>query len=132
MLLIDTEGEAVDAATASERGLYSFTEVGPGRYGLGIEGPSGAVAPVAVPPVELGKGELARRDIRLMQTSQAQLDDALQANPELRLWWASRSKREKAAWIAGLVVGVALLWYLLDDDDEDMPVSSAIVPPAGG
>ncbi len=133
VLLIDERGSAVDAATTSERGLYSFAEVAPGQYGLGIENPAGAAAPVFAPPVRLGVGDLARRDIRLMQTSAGELDDGLQANYSgIRIWWAGRSKREKAAWLGGLIVGVALLWYLLDDDDDGQPVSSAVLPPQDG
>ena len=130
VLLIDERGGAIGAATTSERGLYSFAEVAPGLYGLGIESPTGAAAPVFAPPVRLDEGELARRDIRLMQASAEQLDQGLEANyTGIRIWWAGRSKREKAVWLTGLVVGVALIWYLLDDDDERR--SSEVVPPVG-
>jgi hypothetical protein len=117
--LIDAQGREKGAAVTAHDGRYSLARVAPGRYAVGIENPDGAIAPVAAPPVRVRPGMLLRRDLRLVQAEPIQVERALVAHHGFRLWWASRSKKEKAGWTAGAVVGVGLLWYLFRDDDEE-------------
>ena len=61
--LIDDEGRDLAQVATSDDGLYSFKDLPAGEYSLGIENAEGQMAPVAAPPVRVGQGELARRDL---------------------------------------------------------------------
>jgi hypothetical protein len=116
--LIDDEGADAAQATAGSDGIYSFGDVPAGSYAMGIETPDGALAPVTAPPVELGSRELARRDLKLVETNVATRDAALQANYGLGMWWAGLSTGGKV----GVSVALAAILYgiitALDSDNE--------------
>ena len=116
--LIDHRGTDTAQATAGSDGVYSFPEVPAGSYAMGIETPDGVLAPVTAPPVELGSRELARRDLKLVETDVATRNAALQANYGLGLWWAGMSTGGKV----GVSVALAAILYgiiaALDSDSE--------------
>ena len=103
--LIDGQGRDVAQAATSEDGLYSFKDLPSGEYSLGIENAEGQMAPVAAPPVRLGQGELARRDLKLMQADPAAVNAATAANYGMGTWWASLTPAAKA-WTVVAIVAV--------------------------
>jgi hypothetical protein len=123
--LIDDSGAVLRSSTTDENGVYSFVDLPAGSYGLGIETPEGTMAPVAVPPIEVGAGELARRDIKLLEADAATAARAATTNYAVGGWWAGLSGGAKA----GVIIGIAAVGYgayAAFDDDEDE--ASPIVP----
>lgn len=116
--LIGDGGRQVGVSNTDTDGIYSFPSLDAGEYHLGIEHPSGGMAPVAGPPVRLGDGELARRDLKLMHASPQQRRQALQGNASLGSWWAGLTPAAKAWSIVAIVVVVGITVAALDDDDE--------------
>jgi hypothetical protein len=116
--LIDAQGAVASSATSTVKGTYSFKEVTPGSYALGIESPEGWVAAVDAPPVRLGDGELARRDVRLVQSNAGAINQATGANYGLGMWWAGLSPAAKAWTIVGIIAVVGVTFAALDDDDD--------------
>lgn len=116
--LIDDAGNDRAQATADEDGIYTFREVPAGRYGMGIESPQGAVAPVSSPPVRVGSGELARRDVKLVEADSATTQAAVQGHYGLGLWWSGLSTGGKAG--IGVAMGAVLYGIIvaLDSDGE--------------
>lgn len=122
--LIDGVGNDVAQSTADDRGVYSFSGVQEGAYSLGIETLEGRMAPVAGPPVQLGDSQLARRDVKLMQTDPIGQQATTRANYGIGMWWGGLSSSAKAWTIVGLIaiVGITVV-ALTDDDDSDPPAS---------
>lgn len=117
--LIDSQaGRVVGEATTSDDGLYAFRDLPAGSYALGIENPEGLAAPVAAPPVKLSNGQLARRDIKLMESSQEQVNQAATANYGLGIWWAGLSTPAKIWTIVGIVTAAWITYEALSDNDE--------------
>ena len=54
-------------------GLYSFKDLPPGDYSLGIENAYGQMAPVLAPAVSLADDQLARRDLKMMEGDPASM-----------------------------------------------------------
>ena len=126
--LIREDGETEAQATASEGGVYSLTDVPSGEYAMGIQTAEGVVAPVAGPPVRLTGGQLARRDLKLVQADEATIDQALTPNYGFGSWFGSLSGLQKTGVIVGFVAFAVLLYEIIDDDDDDdEPVASPFV-----
>jgi hypothetical protein len=123
--LIDGQGRDVAQSTTTSDGAYSFRAVAPGSYALGVENPAGLIAAVAAPPLELGRADLARRDIRLLEGDLGQASAQVQANYGLGQWWAGLSSAAKVWTIIGIVAVVGITIAALDDDDDDEEPASA-------
>ena len=80
--------------------------------------PAGKLAPVAGPPVRLGKGELARRDLKLVESDRETTDGAVQGNYGLRVWWASLSPPAKAWTVVALAVVTFISYEALTDESD--------------
>jgi len=119
--LIDVAGEAVAVSTTTGEGLYSFKDVAPGEYGLGIESPDGLMAAVAAPPLELAPGELARRDLKLVEADEDAIQAAIVGNPNIGMAYASWSKAGKIWFWVAIVVGIGVAIAVLDDEDSSSP-----------
>lgn len=116
--LIDGAGRDVARSETDSAGVYTFRDLRPGEYGLGIEDPSGRVAPVAAPAVRVAGGELARRDLKLARADAATREAALGANYGMGIWWAGLSVAAKTWVVVAIVVAAGLTYAALDDDDE--------------
>lgn len=117
--LIDDRGEDVVQAVSDADGLYAFRGLDAGEYWLGIELPQGLVVPVAAPPVQLRGGQLARRDVKLLESGPEQAQAATGANYGFGMWWAGLSPSAKAWTIVGMVaVATVTVLALTDRDDE--------------
>jgi hypothetical protein len=116
--LIDREGRVVARATASASGHYTFEGVAGGEYALGIESAEGLMAPVAAPPVRVGRDGLVRRDIKLIGASPEQQAAAGTGSYSVGMWWAGLSTASKAWTIVGVVVITGITVAALTDDDE--------------
>jgi hypothetical protein len=121
--LVGSEGDGVAHASVDASGSYSFAEVGPGEYALGVETPAGEVALVAAAPVRLGANELARRDIKLVQSDPRTVNGLLAANPSLGAWWGERTTAAKIWTIVGLVAVGGVTFAALDDEEDTSPVN---------
>jgi len=121
--LIGDEGHDVAQASVDGSGIYSFSDLGPGEYSLGVESPSGAVAPVAAQPIRLGSRELARRDIKLLESDPTTVNGVLAANPSLGMWWGERTTAAKIWTIIGIVAVVGITAVALDDEKDTSPVT---------
>lgn len=117
--LIGSDGTVAGSTTSSVKGTYSFKELSPGSYSLGIESPAGWVAPVAAPPVRLADGQLARRDVRLVPSHAGAINQATRANYGLGLWWAGLSPAAKAWTIVGIVAVVGITYAAVDNGEAD-------------
>lgn len=122
--LVDRDGEVRQAQT-DENGVYSFGDLPAGAYAVGIELPDGTVAPIASPPVRMKAGELARRDVKLLEADPSAVEQAAAANYSFGTWWAGLSGGAKAGVIIGFVlVGYGLVEAFSDDnDDTDTPAT---------
>jgi len=125
--LIDGQGNDVAQAATSGDGLYSFQDLPPGNYSLGIENPAGQMAPVAAPPVKLGGDELARRDLQMLQSDPAAMSQATSANYGLGTWWAGLSGAAKAWTIVAIVavVGITAAAVSSSEDSKEQDGSPA-------
>jgi hypothetical protein len=124
--LIDDQGRDLAQVATSEDGLYSFKDLPAGEYSLGIENAEGQMAPVTAPPVRVGQGELARRDLKLMEADPAAVNAATGANYGLGTWWASLTTAAKAWTAVAVLAVVGITWAALDEDDA----SPGSQPPA--
>jgi hypothetical protein len=124
--LIDSAGHEVARAETDPRGIYSFEEVEAGSYGLGVGSPDGRLAPVAGPPIDLDQGQLARRDLKLVQTEESRPEDLSGVNPSVGTWWASLSTPAKAWTIVAIVVAAWFTYEALKSDDESEQPASPI------
>ena len=117
--LIDSVGEDVAQATTSERGIYAFQALPAGAYSLGIENSEGQIARVVAPALRLGSDELARRDIKLMQTDNAAADDSDDATPGgFGVYWAGLPPAVRAVSVVGVFVILGLTLSGLDDESN--------------
>ena len=123
VLLVDDSGTAVADVSTNRDGVYAFENLEAGAYAMAIADDAGRVAPVAGEPLRLGSGELARRDISLVEASAEQRDAAATANYGLGVLWAGLSASAKVWTIVGLVGIVAITAAAIDDDDDDDPAS---------
>jgi hypothetical protein len=131
--LIDAQGNDVARAEVNDEGLYSFRQLPPGEYSLGIENPEGQMAPVMAPAVNLGSDQLARRDLKLMQADPGTMSSGITPNYGMGTWWAGLSTAAKAWTIVAIVAVVGITWAALSSDDDEPtgePPSSAYLPPA--
>lgn len=117
--LIDERGDAVARAATTDEGLYTFGDVPPGEYALGIENPQGAFAPVAAAPVRLGASELVRRDVKLMVADSRQLQSVTAGDSSIRLWWVGLSRPAKVWTVIGGIIIIGITIAALDDDGDD-------------
>jgi hypothetical protein len=117
--LFDDEGRTRAQATATEDGVYSLRDVPAGAYGMGLQTADGAVAPVSSPPIRLAKGELVRRDLKLVQADEASVDRALTANYGFGSWFGDLSGGEKVGLIVGFVAFAGLVYAAFSSDDDD-------------
>ncbi len=117
--LIDSRGEDVAQATTSDRGVYAFRDLSAGTYSLGVENTEGRIAPVAAAGLRLGSDELARRDIKLMQTDNAAADDSDDATPGgFGVYWAGLPPAVRASAVVGFFVVIGLTLGALDDESN--------------
>jgi hypothetical protein len=123
--LIGSDGTEVAAVETDDDGIYSFERVEAGRYGLGVGNPQGQVAPVAAPPIDLDDGQLARRDLRLVQTDEPRRQELAGINPSVGSWWAGLSTPAKAWVVVAIVVAAWFTYEALTDDsnDQEQPAS---------
>jgi hypothetical protein len=124
--LIDGEGRDVHQSSTSDEGVYRFRDLASGAYSLGVESPDGRMAPVAAPPVRLDSDELARRDIKLVEASDAQREAVGLENHSFGVWWAGLSPMTKAWTVVGTFVVLGIAVQAMDDDSEDR--GSRILP----
>ena len=124
--LIDEDGAEVASAETDDHGVYSFEQVEAGSYGLGVGSPDGQLAPVAGPPIDLDEGQLARRDLKLIQTDEPRPQDLSGINPSVGSWWAGLSTPAKAWTVVAIVVAAWLTYEALKSDDEPEQPASPI------
>jgi len=122
--LIDADGAEVATAETDDGGVYSFEQVEAGQYGLGVGNPQGQLAPVAGPPIDLADGQLARRDLKLVQTDAPRRQELSGVNPSVGSWWAGLSTPAKA-WVVVAIVVAAWFTYeaLKSEDEQEQPAS---------
>lgn len=120
--LIDSRGQDLAQAATSDEGVYSFRDLPAGEYSLGIESPAGGMAPVAAPPVRLAPGELARRDLKLMQADAAAVNAATQANYGMGAWWASLTPAAKAWTVVAILAVTGITAAALGTENEPSPI----------
>jgi len=116
--LFDEQGQTRAQATAADDGIYSMRDVPAGAYGMGVQTADGTVAPVSSPPVRLAKGDLVRRDLKLVEADQASVDQALTANYGFGSWFNGLGAGGKAGVIIGFVAFAGLLYKAFDDEDS--------------
>jgi hypothetical protein len=126
--LFDGEGVTKASAVADADGVYSLRDVPAGRYGMGVETTTGVVAPVASPPIDLGRGQLARRDLKLVQADESTVDQALTANYGFGSWFGSLGAGGKAGVIVGFVALAYLIYEAFDDEDPAPAPGSPVMP----
>jgi hypothetical protein len=119
--LIDREGSESALAVTDGHGIYSLSDVAPGAYAMAVESPEGRVAPIAT-PVRLGRGELRRHDLRLVEAPPADADAAASSGG-LGSWWAGLSTAAKVWVIAGSAAVIGVTWAAIADDDDEEPAS---------
>jgi len=120
--LIDTPGRDLAQAATSDDGVYSFKDLPAGEYSLGVESPEGGMAPVAAPPVRLTSGELARRDLKLMQADAVSVNAATGANYGMGAWWASLTPAAKAWTVVAVLAVVGITAAALSTENEPSPI----------
>ena len=125
--LIDANGREVADAAANEEGLYSFRGLPSGEYSLGVENTQGQMAPLNGPPIRLGDGELARRDLKLLRADADATNLALGANYGLGIWWAGLTTAAKTWALVGTVLVVFIAANALDSGGGQ-GISSASTP----
>jgi hypothetical protein len=118
VLLIDDHGQEADRSVASNEGLYSFDGLSQGSYSLAVEDLDGLKAPVVAPPVQLGSQQLARRDLKMVNSDPLATGQALKANYNLNTWWAGLSSTGKASAMVLLAVTVYGVFEALDSQDS--------------
>jgi len=123
--LFDDQGQTRAEATAADDGIYSMRDVPAGAYGMAVQTADGSIAPVASPPIRLTGGELARRDLKLVQADEASVDQALTANYGFGSWFNGLGGGGKAGVIIGFVAFAGLLYkaFESDDDQAESPAS---------
>jgi len=115
--LIDATGRDVAQAATGGDGVYRFRDLASGAYSLGIENTEGQIAPVAAPPVRLGRDELARRDVKMVDADPARRDSASRENASFGVFWAGLSPGAKAWSVIGVFVLVGITIKALDDGE---------------
>lgn len=116
--LFDEQGQTRAQATAADDGVYSMRDVPAGAYGMGVQTADGTVAPVSSPPVRLAKGDLVRRDLKLVEADQDSVDQALTANYGFGSWFSGLGAGGKAGVIIGFVAFAGLVYKAFDDEDS--------------
>lgn len=118
----DRRTVAVDAT-----GSYSIRELPAGRYALAVETPDGTVTPVASAPLRLGRGQLARRDLKLVENDPNAPIQLGSPAYGFGTWWAGLTGGAKAWSVIALVVVAGVTANALDSDEES---SSNFIPPS--
>ncbi len=120
--LIDSAGSETAGAVTDRRGTYALHDLLAGEYALALESPEGQVAPVTT-PVRLGRGELRRHDLRLLQAEPAEADAAAASSGGLGSWWAGLSTAAKVWVIVGSAAVVGVTYAAITDDNSEEPAS---------
>jgi hypothetical protein len=121
--LIDGQGEEIALSETDADGVYSFPQVPAGNYGIGVANAEGQVAPVAGPPLRLADGQLARRDLKLVQTDVTTRQQTANANYSLGMWWAGLSTPAKTGLIVAVVVAAWVTIEALSSDNNERAAS---------
>lgn len=116
--LFDDEGVTRAKAVSAEDGMYSLRDLPAGRYGMSVKTAEGVVAPVSSEPIRLAGGQLARRDLKLVEADAATVDQALTANYGFGSWFGGLTGAEKAGVIVGFVAVAGLIYAAFDDDNN--------------
>ena len=124
--LFDDQGVTRAQAVSAEDGMYSLRDLPAGRYGMSVQTAEGVVAPVSSAPIRLAGGQLARRDLKLVEADAATVDQALTANYGFGSWFKGLTGAEKAGVIVGFVAVGALIYAAFDDDDTTEQPSSPV------
>ena len=85
---------------------------------MGLENRSGEIAAVVASPIQLGTNQLARRDIKLLESDADTVNGVLAANTGLGKWWGEATTVAKIWTVLGLVAVVGITASALDDDEE--------------
>ena len=126
--LIDGQGNDVAQVAVSDEGVYSFQQLAPGEYSLGIENAEGQMAPVMAPAVNLSDAQLARRDVKLMQANPGPMTAGITPNYGAGAWWAGLSTAAKAWTIVAIVAVVGITAAALSGSDDEAPTSPYVPP----
>ena len=116
--LFDDNGVTRAQAVSAEDGIYSLRDVPAGQYGMSVRTAEGVVAPVSSAPIRLEHGQLARRDLKLVEADAATVDQALTANYGFGSWFGGLTGAEKAGVIVGFVALGALVYAVFQDDNN--------------
>jgi len=116
--LIDDGGKDIGRAAIDESGMYRFGDLEAGAYGLGVENSSGQMAPVAGPQIKLGANELARRDLKLLNSGDERGGGGGGgSNYSVGEWWAGLTPAAKAWTVVAIVVVAGVTVAVLSDDN---------------
>jgi hypothetical protein len=126
--LFDREGTTMAEAVADRDGIYSIADLPAGEYGMGVQTVNGVVAPVAAPPIRLSDGQLARRDLKLVQADDDAVDKALTANYGFGSWFGGLNAGEKTGLIIGFVALAYLIYEAFNDEDANQATASPMTP----
>lgn len=117
VVLVSADGQPADKTGTDYQGAYSFDQVSPGEYGIGIISPEGDVSPVLAAPTPVTAGEVVVRDIRLLTAGDSPVLLA-PASGGLGVWWAGLSPGAKVWTVMGTLVGIGLVYGATQDDDN--------------
>jgi len=119
--LIDATGVPAARSTTTRGGRFEFAGLAAGEYGMGIESPTGQMAPVLAPPVRLAAGAAERRDVRLVAAEAQARDAGASGAPAVGIWWAGLTPAAKAGMIAGAVVVLGITVSALQGESNASP-----------
>ena len=124
--LVAEQGASRHSVDVDAEGSYSIRALPAGRYALAVETPEGAVTPVASAPLRLGRGELARRDLKLVENDPNAPIQLASPAYGFGTWWAGLTGGAKAWTVVALVVVAGVTANALDSDETS---SSTFIPP---
>ena len=95
---LDAAGEVVGRSALDGEGMYRFRDLPAATYGVALESAEGLAAPVLQSDTRIRDGELARRDIKLVDASAVSLAPANEGGRSIGERWAGLNKAAKAWW----------------------------------
>ncbi len=128
VVLFDGDGEAVAETAVNEEGIYGFSDLPAGTYALGVRDAAGTSEPVAAAAVEVGKGELVRRDLQKV-SADSEAGRNASINYGLGTAWAGLSRTNQVWVVVGVLAGAALIYTIVEDDDDDDETTASPAAP---